>query len=166
MQHRPRLDRDQGFALMELAVVVLILAVLAAIAISTYIAQRDKAEDASAVSTLHNLRLAAESIRADSHPAVYAADPRAYEGEQRSYDYIEGDESSDAANEVSVLGGEEAEQGSWVSFAVRGGDGCYYLRLEEQRHSVLRDHRPADEEAGCVASDFAFGEPPAGESWD
>jgi type IV pilus assembly protein PilA len=58
--------RQDGFTLIELLVVVLILGMLAALAIPSFIGQRSRANDAEAQQTALSLRKALESYRTDT----------------------------------------------------------------------------------------------------
>jgi type IV pilus assembly protein PilA len=51
---RTRLKKDEGFTLIELMVVVLIIAILVAIAIPTFLGQRKNAQDSAAKSNVRN----------------------------------------------------------------------------------------------------------------
>jgi type IV pilus assembly protein PilA len=60
--YRKRIDReDEGFTLIELMVVVLIIAILLAIAIPTFLGARERAQDRAAQSDIRNA-LAAEKV--------------------------------------------------------------------------------------------------------
>src|SRR5437879_901781 len=57
---------EGGFTLIELLVVILIIGILAAIAIPSFINQKDKANDAEAKSQARTLQIAAETLSTDN----------------------------------------------------------------------------------------------------
>jgi len=73
LRSRIRHDREDGFTLIELMVVVLIIAILVAIAIPTFLGARERAQDKAAQSDLRNALTAAKTHYVEGETYVATA---------------------------------------------------------------------------------------------
>jgi type IV pilus assembly protein PilA len=83
---RRRQGNEEGFTLIELMVVVLIIAILIAIAIPTFLGARERAQNRSAQSNVRNALTAEKTYYTDAQ--LYTADPTAMTAIEPSLTYV------------------------------------------------------------------------------
>jgi len=100
-----RMRDDKGFTLIELMVVVLIIAILIAIAIPTFLGLRTRSQNRAAQSNLRNALTAAKSFYTDSETYTPAAGNfNAADGAATEPSLTWNDAAASVAGEVSVRG--------------------------------------------------------------
>jgi type IV pilus assembly protein PilA len=124
LRRRLQGEREGGFTLIELMVVVLIIAILIAIAIPTFLGARQRAQNRAAQSSLRNALTAAKTIYTDSQ--TYAsATAAAMTTVEPSLDFVAGNVASGNQNTVSV--GSSAA-GVFSAAAMSASGTCYWIK--------------------------------------
>ena len=121
---KARRDREEGFTLIELMVVVLIIAILIAIAIPTFLGARQRAQNRAAQSSIRNALTAAKTAYTDAsdYSTANAAGLLAIEP---SLTYPA---TSTGPKEVSVDVVAGTNPQVWSAAAMSKGGTCYYLK--------------------------------------
>ena len=150
--------RADGFTLIELMVVIMIIAILVAIGIPTFLRFRSQAQDSAAQQSLAVAQKAtfAVALQADIYPDD-AALVLAMPGYEASRDWLDAVTPSTGPNEVSLA---DDAAGRELAMAVLSRSGsCFYLRVSLDAPPVRSED---DGAATCVATDFMDG---AGTGW-
>jgi type IV pilus assembly protein PilA len=130
LRRRLQGEREGGFTLIELMVVVLIIAILIAIAIPTFLGARTRAQDRAAQTSLRNALVAAKSIYTDKQDyaqAIKTASADPLEAVEPTLDYVVTGTASTGPNVVSTG---NSGTGIWYG-AVKsdsGASACFYIK--------------------------------------
>jgi type IV pilus assembly protein PilA len=125
---RKRLGRDEeeGFTLIELMVVVLIIAILIAIAIPTFLGARTRAQDRQAQSNLRNAFAAEKVLYTDNQ--AYTSSASALSGVEPSLTYSAGTDPSGGADAKTIFVNVDSTTGVVILAAKSKSGTCWYMK--------------------------------------
>lgn len=127
---RNRLNKEEGFTLVELMVVVLIIAILIAIAIPTFLGARERAQDRAAQSNLRNALTAAKVHYTDEENFSDGAGGNVTEGLleaiEPSLDFIAGAANVDGSDVGYVVEDNGANVRQIITFTAYSASGTSF----------------------------------------
>jgi type IV pilus assembly protein PilA len=102
---RQRAQDERGFTLIELLVVILIIGILAAIAIPSFLNQKSKASDASAKELAHTLQVAAETVATDNNGSYATISPAVLNSYEQTIQTTSGNGNAYTTSDVGTANG-------------------------------------------------------------
>jgi type IV pilus assembly protein PilA len=157
LKRRLQGEREGGFTLIELMVVVLIIAILIAIAIPTFLGARQRAQNRAAQSSLRNALTAAKTIYTDSQ-SYTSATPAAMEAVEPSLTYVATGVPSTAQNTVSV---NDSAATTFSAAAMSASGTCYWIKDAASGATAGTTYGSTTTAANCTGTDAAGAALPA-----
>jgi type IV pilus assembly protein PilA len=146
---RRRLGDEGGFTLIELLVVILIIGILAAIAIPSFLNQKSKASAAQAKELVRTMETTAETLATDNNGSYVNTTPTELSKAESTINFTVSSKEAYAAK------AEETESGKgYVVSAKAAPSGTEFIITKTAVGEVLRTCTPVNSTGGCPSGDW------------
>ena len=139
---------DDGFTLIELMVVVLVIAILLAIAVPTFLGARERSQDRAAQSSLRNALTAAKVVFVDSGD-YRGATATGLAAVEPSLEYVTTDSNDE--HQVSVAKSTDDEE--FAAAAMSESETCWWLSDEADSTTGGTKYGKTTAAAACAGTD-------------
>jgi type IV pilus assembly protein PilA len=145
---RQRSSDEGGFTLIELLVVILIIGILAAIAIPSFLSQKSKATASQAKELARTAETTAETIATDNNGLYTEVSP------EKLHEYEPSIVIAETTKEAYLSAAKSAEENKGYVVTAKGTEGATFTVTRTKEGEIKRTCTPAKAGTGCPSGEW------------